>query len=204
VAILATVWVCAFSASAQETAAPIPEAKIAALGAKLADKAQRTSAARRRLAIRRVIREGDSLLRSYPTAPNRYQVLGILFRGRREFLSLDKSADNREALIETSRQLARAPDVYAAIRLDADLLLSQTELARQGADLEARGDALRPLVERYLDTEVATKVLRIAMVMALEFGDPANGPISRFSGPTAASRHLYLDLYRRRETSSRM
>ena len=86
-----------------------------------------------------MIREGDSLLRSYPTAPNRYQVLGILFRGRREFLSLDKSAGNREALIETSRQLAGAPDVYAAIRLDADLLLSQTELARQGADLEARG-----------------------------------------------------------------
>jgi hypothetical protein len=142
------------------------------LEAKLSDKDPRTSAARRGLAIRRVIREGDSLLRTYPKAPNRFQVLGILFRCRRELLSLGKTASNREALLETCRRLAGAPDEYAAIRLDADLLLSQTELARGGADLKARGDALPALVERYLDTEVATKVLRIAMVMALEFGDP--------------------------------
>jgi len=169
--VVATVWTCAFSAAAQDKAPPIPESKIVALEAKLADKEQGTSPARRRLAIRRIIREGDSLLETYPTAPNRYQILGILFRGRRELLSLDNSAGNREALLKTCRLLAGAPDEHAAIRLDADLLLSQTELARQGADLEARADALRPLIERYRDTEVEAKVLRITMLMALEFGD---------------------------------
>ena len=169
--ILTTLWTCAFSAAAQEKAAPIPESKIAALATKLGDQVKGTSAARRRLAVRRVIREGDSLLETYPTAPNRYQLLGILFRGRRELLSLDKSVGNREALLKTCRQLASAPDEYAAIRFDADLLLSQTELARKGADLEARGDALRPLIKRYRDTPVEAKVLRTAMVIALEFGD---------------------------------
>ena len=170
-AILVSVWVCAFASADQKSPAPVPESKIAGLEAKLSDKDPRTSAARRRLAIRRVIREGDSLLKTYPKAPNRFQVLGILFRCRRELLSLDKTASNREALLETCRRLAGAPDEYAAIRLDADLLLSQTELARRGADLKARGDALPALVERYRDTEVETKVLRIVMIMALEFGD---------------------------------
>ena len=169
--ILTTLWTCAFSAAAQEKAAPIPESKIAALATKLGDQVKGTSAARRGLAVRRVIREGDSLLGTYPTAPNRYEVLGILFRGRRELLSLDESAGNREAFLETCRRLAGALDEYAAIRFDADLLLSQTELARKGADLKARGDALRPLIKRYRDTPVEAKVLRTTMIMALEFGD---------------------------------
>ncbi len=169
--ILVTVWTCAFSAGAQDQAPTIPDSKIAALGTKLNDRARGTSAARRKLSIRRVIREGESLLKTYPTAPNRYLVLGILFRSRRELFSLDKSASNRKELLGTSRQLAGAPDVYAAVRLDADLLLSQAELARQGADLKARAVALRPLVERYRDTKVEAKVIRVAMLMALEFGD---------------------------------
>ena len=61
-AILATAWTCAFSAAAQDKAPPIPESKIVALETKLADKEQGTSPARRRLAVKRVIREGDSLL----------------------------------------------------------------------------------------------------------------------------------------------
>ena len=169
--ILATVWLCALPAAAKEKSPPIPDSKIASLAAKLDDKARGTSAARRRLALRRVIREGDSLLEMFPTAPNRYEVLGILFRGRQELLGLDKSASNRRAFLETCRQLADAPDEYAAIRLDADLLLSQTEAARQGADLEARADALRSLIKRYRDTPVEARVLRVALIMALEFGD---------------------------------
>ena len=57
------------------------------------------------------------------------------------------------------------------LRLDADLLLTQAESARQGGDTHARSDALRPLVERYRDTDVEAKVIRIAMIMALEFGN---------------------------------
>ena len=50
-------------------------------------------------------------------------------------------------------------------------LLTQAESARKGADSHARADALRPLVERYRDTDVEPKVIRIAMIMALELGN---------------------------------
>ena len=71
----------------------------------------------------------------------------------------------------TCEKLAAAPNEYAALRLDADLLLTQAKSARQGADSHARSDALRPLVERYRDTDVAAKVIRVAMIMALELGN---------------------------------
>ncbi len=171
VTIFMLVWTGAFWVEAQDQSPAIPDAKITDMVSKLDNQVKGVSAARRKLAVRRVIREGNSLLKTYPKAPNRFEVLGILFRSQRELMSLDGSASNRRELIEASRQLAEAPDEYAAVRLDADLLLSQAELARQGANVQARADALRPLVKRYQDTEVEPKVIRIAMLMALEFGD---------------------------------
>lgn len=156
---------------AQDNAPHIAETQIAEVEAKLTEAGQSQSAAREKLALRRVIRACDALLAKHQAAPNRFEVLGILFRSRQRLLNLDSSETNRKAFLATSRQLAAAPDHYAAIRFDADLLLSQTELARQGADLQARADALRQLVDRYKETDIGARVVRITMLMALEFGD---------------------------------
>ena len=169
--LLLLAWLHLGATHAQDAAPPIPDSKIAMLEAKLGDQAKTASASRKKLSIRRVIREGEALLKANSTAPNRYEVLGVLFQAQRELMSLDNAASNRRALLETSRLLADAPDEYAAVRLDADLLLSQSEMARKGGDLHARAEALRPLVDRYRDTKVEAKVIRIAMIMALEFGD---------------------------------
>ncbi len=171
--LLVAISLFSYSAAAQENIPLIPDSKIISLETQLAEVKQAKSSARKKLGIRRVIREADALLEQNRAAPNRFQILAILFRGQQDLLGLDGSASNRAAFLETCRQLAAAPNEYAAVRLDADLLLSQTELARQGADLQARAKALRPMVERYLDTEVEAKVVRIAMLMALEFGDTA-------------------------------
>jgi hypothetical protein len=169
---LAAISLFSYSAAAQENVPLVPDSKIISLETQLAEVKLAKSSARKKLAIRRVIREADALLEQNRAAPNRFQILAILFRGQQDLLGLDGSASNRAAFLETCRQLAAAPNEYAAVRLDADLLLSQTELARQGADLKARAKALRPMVER-MDTEVEAKVVRIAMLMALEFGDTA-------------------------------
>lgn len=166
---IASVW--SLPAMGQDQAGSISIDEITALNAKLTEAGEAASAARKKLAIRRVIRETEALLKKHPTAPNRYEVLDILFRSQQVLVSLDKSATNRKAFLATCAKLAAAPNEYAALRLDADLLLTQAKSARQGADSHARSDALRPLVERYLDTEVEGKVIRIAMVMALEFGN---------------------------------
>ena len=155
----------------QNQAAAISGDEITALNSKLTEAGEAASAARKKLAIRRVIRAGEALIKKHPSAPNRYEALNILFRSQQALFSLDNSATNRKALLATCVELAAAPNKFAAQRLDADLLLTQAESARLGGDTHARADALRPLVERYRDTDVEVKVIRIAMVMALEFGN---------------------------------
>ena len=160
-----------FPVMGQNQADSISGDKIVALNAKRSEAGAAVSAARKKLAIRRVIREGEALLKKHPSASNRYEVLGILFRSQQVLVSLDNSTTNRKAFLATCEKLAAAPNEYAALRLDADLLLTQAESARQGGDSHARSNTLRPLVERYQDTEVEAKVIRIAMIMALEFGN---------------------------------
>ncbi|MDE0864349.1 MAG: hypothetical protein OSA98_11235 [Rubripirellula sp.] len=169
--VLASAGVWPLPAMGQNQAGSISGDEIVALNAKRAEAGAAVSAARKKLAIRRVIREADSLIKKHPSAPNRYEVLSILFRSQQVLVSLDNSATNRKALLATCGKLAAAPNEYAALRLDADLLLTQAESARQGGDSHARSDALRPLVERYRDTDVEAKVIRVAMIMALEFGN---------------------------------
>ncbi len=149
----------------------ISEKSIAELKTLVDSPKEESSAARKRLATKRAIRTSEELIGAHPEAANRFEVLGVLFRAQQSMLALDDSRENREALIETSRKLALAPDEYAEIRLDADLLLSQVEAARRGADGKARVHALEPLLTRYRDTPAESRILRIATLLALEIGD---------------------------------
>lgn len=130
-----------------------------------------SSKARKKLVVRRVVRDAESLIKKNPSAPNRFEVLSILFRSQQVLVNLDNSVTNRRAFLATCEELVAAPDEYAALRIDADVLLTQARSARAGGDSRARSDALRPLVERYQDTEVEAKAIRIAMIMALELGN---------------------------------
>ena len=155
----------------QNSGEAIPSDEIKQLDAKRIEAGKAASAARKKLAIRRVIREAEALIKKHPSSPNRYEVLSILFRSQQMLVGLDKSSTNRKAFLATCEKLAAAPNEYAALRLDADLLLTQAESARKGGDSHARSNALRPLVDRYRDTKVEAKVIRVAMIMALEFGN---------------------------------
>ena len=84
--------------------------EISALDAKRAEAAKAASSARKKLAIRRVIREADSLIQKHSSAPNRYEALSILFRSQQMLVSLDNSSTNRKAFLATCSKLAAAPD----------------------------------------------------------------------------------------------
>ncbi|MDG2122473.1 MAG: hypothetical protein P8J87_02165 [Verrucomicrobiales bacterium] len=56
-----------------------------------------------------------------------------------EAIGMDDSSRNHEAFLKTCEQLAKAPDEPAGLRLEADLLLSQTGLTRRGAAPEEAG-----------------------------------------------------------------
>lgn len=157
-------------ASAQDAAPAITKQAIADFDKSLSSALEEKSEARQRLAVRRVIREVEQLV-DRKNDPGRFLALEFLFRAYQRLITLDDDAKNRQAMLETCRELVKAPDNLAEFRLEADLLLSQADLAKQGANTEARAQALRPLVARYIETPVGSKVLRLAMVMALEMGD---------------------------------
>lgn len=171
VAVLLAVFAMPAVVVSADEASLISADRISSIQTQLDEASKAKSPARKKLALRRVIRACEEVLESHSKAANRFQMMGVLFNSQQKLIGLDNSALNRRSLLETCRELVNAPNEYAAIRLDADLLVSQAELAQQGADPKTRAEALRPLVDRYRDTEVEGKVIRIAMLMALEFGD---------------------------------
>ena len=156
---------------AKESAPAVTKQTIAEFDKAMAATADGGSEARQRLALRRVIRDAEQLVQTHKDDPSRFLALEFLFRAYQRLIAMDDDAGHRKTLLEICRELAKAPDDLAELRLEADLLLNQAELAKQGADAEARAIALRPLVDRYVDTPAGPKVLRMAMLIALELGD---------------------------------
>jgi len=150
----------------------ISNSEIEKLQASFESYKEQASESRKRLAVKRVIRDGGKLIEAHPNAGNRFEVLGVVFKAQRQLVKLDDSSKNREALLETCKLLVKAPDEYAGARLEADLLLSQIEAARKGANSKDRLATLLPMVERYRDTPAEARMLQTALVMALETGDP--------------------------------
>lgn len=151
--------------------AAITEQTIAGLDKALTDAKDASSDARKRLAVRRAIRDAEELIEAHKDKPERFLVLAFLFRAQQTLIKIDKDPKHRDALMATCGELIKAPAEYAHLKFDADLLLSQAELAKKGASKEQRAEALRPIIERYVETSEGAKVLRVAMVMALELGD---------------------------------
>ena len=149
---LAGLVACLSIGFAKEPGSPVPPDKIASLEAALNASSDQSSAARKRLSVKRVIRDGDKLLADHSAAPNRFEVLGHLFRAHQQLYGLDDSSRNRLALVEISKDLVKAPNAYAELRLNADFLLLQSGLSRKGANAKERLLALKPMVARYRDT----------------------------------------------------
>jgi len=153
-------------------AAPIPPARIAALQADLAQGMRGRSAADVRRACKSVTRKASALLEASPGAPNRYAVLAILFNGQKQLLRLENTEKNRTAIFATCRRLMDAPDDYAEIRLEADLLLSEGDLSKRDATLAERAEALTEMLERYHGTDVEAKSLMMAGLIVQKLEAP--------------------------------
>ena len=121
---------CASLLVVAQDAPAIPAEKIAALeaAAARAKKARPRSSTQRRI-YKGIIRNGKALVAAHPEADNRFQVLGIMLKNQKVLLNLEKNDRNRTTLFEICSQLAKAPDKWATVRLDADVLLSERDLA---------------------------------------------------------------------------
>jgi tetratricopeptide (TPR) repeat protein len=150
----------------QSVSEDIPPDRIATLQEELAEVGKTTSSIRKRRACKSVIRDGVAILKASPSAPNRFHVLAIVLESQKKLLVMEKSERNREALLETCEKLVRAPDEHAEFRLEADLLLSERDLALKNADMKERAEALTSIVDRYRGTSAEAKSLMMAARIA--------------------------------------
>ena len=147
-------------------AATIPEADITTLKQELPTQLTEKSATKKRRTCKNTIRKANSLLDAHPDATNRFGVLAIILQSQRRLLTLDNSEKNRDSLFETCAKLIEAPDSYAALRLEADLILSEKKLSEKKADFKERTDALQALVKRYRNTPAEAQSLQMAILIA--------------------------------------
>jgi tetratricopeptide (TPR) repeat protein len=166
---LAVLLIARLPCAAQQTAnatSSLTEAKIDKIQKELTDAGVATSAVRKRRAYKNVARDGENLLKTFPADPNRWSVLGIMFQARKRLFGLENSDRNREALLETCAKLAEAPDKHVALRLEADLLLSETALSAKNATLEERAKAIEVIIARYRGTPAEARSLMMAAQIA--------------------------------------
>lgn len=151
---------------ANSRAQEIPKSEIISLQEELAEEIKETSATQKRRACKSIIRKGNSLIEAAPTAPNRFQILSILLQSHRRLLVMDNTDKNRESLYENCALLAKAPDAYADLRLEADLILLEKEQSEKNATVDQRAQALADLVKRYRNTSGEAKSLMMGALIA--------------------------------------
>jgi hypothetical protein len=144
----------------------IPQRDITELKEDLDEAGEARSSTRKRLAYKRVIRDGETLIKEHSDATNRWQVLGVMYQGQRKLFELDDSSRNRDALFEICETLRQAPDAYADLRLDADLLLMERDMSEKNADVRERTTELSKLLNRYRDTPGEARSLKMALLIA--------------------------------------
>lgn len=150
---------------------PIPEASIAVLKADLGKvKTLRASSTKRRRLCKGVIRKGQAVIKAHPKAPNRFLFYALILKGQRLLLGMERTQRNRDAFIETCKALAKAPDKYSVLRLNAEMILSDIELSAKDADAKERAKALEDMIKRYRNTSAELESLMIAIKLAPQLG----------------------------------
>lgn len=185
-------------------AAPqISPTKITAIQRELfQENAKRGSATSKRRAYKNIIRDAESLLTASPAAANRFKVLALMFDAQKRLVGIENTDRTRGALFETCEELAKAPDEFAAYRVEADMLLMEKTMSENNADIKQRAEALKKLVERYRGTAGEARSLMMASQIApkLEAFELENTLIAamaeRFQGD-----HTMIH-YRRKHTKS--
>jgi len=183
----------------------IPASELTSLEQELAQGMAQTSAIEVRRACKSVARQTTALLEASPEAPNRYAALAILFNGQKRLLRLENTEENIAAIFATSRSLMDAPDEYAQARFEAEMLLSERELAEKNATVAERVQVLEKRLVRYRGTRAEPRSLTVTWFIAnrLQAFDLVQTVRDRMTESCAGDRDVIAFL-RRQATSERV
>ncbi len=163
------------------------------------------SAVSARRVLKNAARKGLALVEEAPDAPNRFRVLGVVFRCQQRLLAQSNIEEYRNALFETCERLSHAPDEYAELRLEADLLLSEKALSERNATLQERAQALEELLERYRGTAAEARSLLMAALIVQKLEAPQlEGEILQALDDRYPDDHEVIEFRRRHLRATRL
>jgi hypothetical protein len=128
--------------------------------------ASKESSVRRRRDFKKVIRQGEKLFNTASHEERAFEVLAFVFKAKLGLLSIDNNSRNKNDLFETCKALIEAPDQFAHLRFDAEMMLQERDLTLKSAHIEVRTKALKELVEKYKNTPGELKSLISGIQMA--------------------------------------
>jgi len=161
-------------ATAQEEPAEgtrIPEKTITRLREKLVATEDIESTSGRRRAYKRIVREAESLLREHRASPDRFRVLGIAFETRKAMFEMRQSDEYREALLKTAKRLLEAPDEYADLRVEPDMMFLQLKLSGGETSPKDSAREIARFADRYRGTPAEALSLMMAAESAFDLGN---------------------------------
>jgi hypothetical protein len=148
----------------------VPDTAIRSLRAKwISPEAKRTDADK----IRRyesILREGRAIQRRYPQGENLYMVRALMLQATRALLMLNVSDLDREEVIRLAESIVES-DAPPGWRIEADVLLTQLELAKRHGEGQSVRGAIEGFVDRYEDTKVIAQAVMRACDMARMYED---------------------------------
>jgi len=168
----------------------IPHHLISKLRTELSDIEDVDSTSQRRRALKKVARSSSGLLEEHPNAANRFALLGLIFECRKELVILRNDRRNQEELVSVCRKLSAAPDEFASLRLEPEMLLMQLRLDSTDASDYDRAVALAELADRYRDTPAEIDSLKLAIDIAFDLG---NAELVRAFRSTLSYKYGHLE-----------
>lgn len=149
-----------------ETAPSIPDGSIALLQREIAAIEDVESTVEKRRACKRIVRRAESLVEKSPDSPDRSGALGIMFEAQKIMFTMRQSAENSEALIETAKKLLEAPDEYAGLRVEPDMMLVQMQLSGREDSPNVAALEIARFADRYRGTPAEARSLMMAATAA--------------------------------------
>ena len=120
----------------------------------------------KRRGYKKVIRKAKAVIKKYPSSDDRFKLINIIFKCQQGLLLINNTKDNREDVFATARELAKAPPAYSKIKLQADLLLLQLELASAKMTAEVKVKAIRELAQGYLESPAEADCLMYLITLS--------------------------------------
>ena len=141
------------------------------LKAKMKEAEEIVSASSQRRAYKKIIRDAEKAVKKSPESESRFEYIALIFECQKATFTLQPNVEHQKAIVKTARVLQKAPDKYAKIRVEADVLFLQMALSQSEENPENKAVLIAELADRYRNTPGEAHSLILTTNLAFELGN---------------------------------